>query len=282
MPDGQSIAWTDLFSLEAKVPLGLAQKEAALLATAHEMANESLTAQNRLLRSALERQRSKAADLRSILCSMDLATLCVCPTLKLRLFTVAAGRLLGIGPNDVGLTLSLCLTFGFDRTLMSGIKAVLESGVPEEQVVALASGQMVLCRLLPLHAFGSAEPAVDGVIITFAATNPASATVPATCLPDCRPAASTGPDDGGLAAGYPDLAYGLTRRQHQVLGHVLAGHPSKNIAADLGISQRTVENHRAAIMARTGATSLPALARLAIGADVGGDCKPATSRHVCN
>jgi len=47
---------------------------------------------------------------------------------------------------------------------------------------------------------------------------------------------------------------------------VLAGHPSKNIAADLGISQRTVESHRAAIMKKTGSKSLPALARLALAA----------------
>lgn len=33
---------------------------------------------------------------------------------------------------------------------------------------------------------------------------------------------------------------GLTQRQHQVMDMVLAGHPSKNIAADLHISQRTV------------------------------------------
>jgi two-component system CheB/CheR fusion protein len=59
---------------------------------------------------------------------------------------------------------------------------------------------------------------------------------------------------------------GLTRRQHQVMDMVLAGHPSKNIAADLHISQRTVENHRASIMKKTGAKSLPALARLALAA----------------
>ena len=59
---------------------------------------------------------------------------------------------------------------------------------------------------------------------------------------------------------------GLTQRQKQIMEMVLAGCPSKNIAADLGISQRTVENHRAAIMKRTGVKSLPALARLAIAA----------------
>jgi two-component system CheB/CheR fusion protein len=58
----------------------------------------------------------------------------------------------------------------------------------------------------------------------------------------------------------------LTARQRQIMALVLAGHPSKNIAADLGISQRTVENHRASIMKRTGAHSLPALARLAVTA----------------
>ena len=33
----------------------------------------------------------------------------------------------------------------------------------------------------------------------------------------------------------------LTPRQHQILKLVLEGHPSKNIAAYLGISQRTVD-----------------------------------------
>jgi two-component system CheB/CheR fusion protein len=63
-----------------------------------------------------------------------------------------------------------------------------------------------------------------------------------------------------------DNIAGLTTRQRQIMEMVLAGHPSKNIAADLGISQRTVENHRAAIMKKTGAKSLPALARLALTA----------------
>jgi len=61
----------------------------------------------------------------------------------------------------------------------------------------------------------------------------------------------------------------LTFRQREVLERVVAGHPSKNIAADLGISQRTVESHRASIMHKTGAKSIPALAQLALAEGIG-------------
>ena len=76
-------------------------------------------------------------------------------------------------------------------------------------------------------------------------------------------------DSSKLTAWREDAAShvaGLTPRQHQIMELVLAGHPSKNIAADLRISQRTVENHRASIMKKTGSKSVPALARLALAA----------------
>jgi FixJ family two-component response regulator len=53
----------------------------------------------------------------------------------------------------------------------------------------------------------------------------------------------------------------LTPREQQVLKLVLAGYASKNIAADLGTSQRTVENHRASIMRKLKCRSVATLVR---------------------
>jgi two-component system CheB/CheR fusion protein len=55
---------------------------------------------------------------------------------------------------------------------------------------------------------------------------------------------------------------GLTARQRQVMDLIVAGHLNKEIAWRLGISQRTVENHRATVMKKTGAKSLPDLIHL--------------------
>jgi FixJ family two-component response regulator len=56
----------------------------------------------------------------------------------------------------------------------------------------------------------------------------------------------------------------LKARPRHIVGLVDAGRPSKNIAADLRIRQRTVKHHRRAVVYRTGTVSLLALDRLAI------------------
>ncbi len=58
----------------------------------------------------------------------------------------------------------------------------------------------------------------------------------------------------------------LTPRQRQVMELVIEGKPNKEIAAVLGASQRTIENHRARVMNRTGARSLAQLIRLTLEA----------------
>jgi DNA-binding CsgD family transcriptional regulator len=70
----------------------------------------------------------------------------------------------------------------------------------------------------------------------------------------------------------------LSPREQEVLELVLAGRPSKIIAWELSISQRTVDNHRATIMKKTGSKSIPALARLAIAAAWDGVDEPTVQR----
>src|SRR5262249_1525953 len=61
----------------------------------------------------------------------------------------------------------------------------------------------------------------------------------------------------------------LTKREHEVMDLVVGGYLNKEIAARLGINQRTVEVHRAAVMKKTAASSLSELVRMDIVAHGG-------------
>ena len=78
----------------------------------------------------------------------------------------------------------------------------------------------------------------------------------------------------GRAAIHDKLA-ALSTRERQVLEGLVAGHPNKTIAFDLGISPRTVEIYRANVMTKMEAASLSDLVRMAL---VGGilDSTPAS------
>lgn len=59
----------------------------------------------------------------------------------------------------------------------------------------------------------------------------------------------------------------LTPRERQVMEMVVMGKPNKVIAADLGLSQKTVEFHRAHVMEKTDVDSLAELVKLCVAVD---------------
>ncbi len=73
--------------------------------------------------------------------------------------------------------------------------------------------------------------------------------------------------DDGREAERRELAQrisALSGRERQVLEGLVAGHPNKIIAFDLGISPRTVEIYRANLMTKMQAASLSDLVRMAL------------------
>ncbi|MFD1010512.1 response regulator FixJ [Shinella fusca] len=65
----------------------------------------------------------------------------------------------------------------------------------------------------------------------------------------------------------------LSEREQQVLSSVVAGAANKTIAYDLDISPRTVEVHRANIMSKMQAKSLPELVRMTIALKAAGKAR---------
>ncbi len=62
----------------------------------------------------------------------------------------------------------------------------------------------------------------------------------------------------------------LTPREREVLALMTRGKPNKVMAAELGVSQRTVEIHRARVMEKSGAASLAQLVRMVMDLESAG------------
>ena len=111
--------------------------------------------------------------------------------------------------------------------------------IPPGTYLAIAAGTLRLSK--PLERHGARMP-FDFFLRSLPRT--------AASAPSVRSLSGTGTDGslglkavkekGGLVI-VQDPEEAATSRQRQILDLVLAGHPSKNIAADLGISQRTVD-----------------------------------------
>lgn len=59
----------------------------------------------------------------------------------------------------------------------------------------------------------------------------------------------------------------LTPREREVMALMTLGKPNKVMAAELGLSQRTVEIHRAHVMEKSGATSVAQLVRMVLDSE---------------
>ena len=68
---------------------------------------------------------------------------------------------------------------------------------------------------------------------------------------------------------------GLSRREREVCDRLVRGEQMRHIGCDLGISIRTVEDHRLAIMRKTGCRNLVHLVRLYYGIADGGQAAAA-------
>jgi len=129
-----------------------------------------------------------------------------------------------------------------------------EQGLPMAVVVMTAHGEV------PLAVQALKTGAVDFIEKPFAGQTLLEAVEMAL-----RSVEQTQQKETELAAFREHLA-SLTEREREVMQQLVAGHPNKIIAYNLGMSPRTVEVHRARVMEKMRVRSASALVRLAVSA----------------
>ena len=159
-----------------------------------------------------------------------------------------------------------------DQQGVAVIERLRASGMAQRVIVMTATADVpTAVQAMKAGAFDVIEKPCDGqTLLRMIRTVPGFASAP-----DAGPQAALRPPPLAVAAAQRMLA--LSKREREVLALVIEGKPRKAIASELGLSPRTIEVHRARMVARLGVGSFVEVVRLAILASLardGGDVPP--------
>jgi two-component system, chemotaxis family, CheB/CheR fusion protein len=125
--------------------------------------NEELNTVNTQLQHKVGELEISNADLRNLLASNEVATLCLDRAFRIKWFTPAAHRLFNFLPSDIGRPIADLSLTALDRSLIENARAVLETHTPRSR--EFEHKGVYLRRIVPYRAEGGH---IDGVVITFA------------------------------------------------------------------------------------------------------------------
>jgi two-component system, chemotaxis family, CheB/CheR fusion protein len=125
--------------------------------------NEELNTVNTQLQHKVGELEVANSDLRNLLASNEVATLCLDRSFRIKWFTPAAHRLFNLLPSDIGRPIADLSLATVDPSLIDHSRAVLQTKTPSSREMEYKG--VYLRRIVP---YRSAEsPAVAGVVITF-------------------------------------------------------------------------------------------------------------------
>lgn len=148
-----------------------------------------------------------------------------------------------------------CIILDFVESAWSAVDVLdrLRAAAPDHPVVVCGCGEVALAvAAMKLGAADVLDRPVRWPALADAVGRVLEGSVPRSDLP--------------VSAAAVAKVLTLTPRQREVLRGVMAGKLNKTIAHELGLSARTVEGHRAAIMMRTGTRCLSDLIRIGVAA----------------
>jgi FixJ family two-component response regulator len=145
------------------------------------------------------------------------------------------------------------------------------SGLDGLQVQEHLTHQGTLIPIIFLTDHGDIPPSVRAIKAgaTDFLTKPVDAAVLVGAVRSALQIAESRRQASGETEALAGRLVGLTRRQREVMKHIVAGRPNKEIAFDLGTNEQNIKQHRVQIMRRMGVDSLAQLVRVAARLGIG-------------